>query len=154
MLSFIEAGDSRSPTRPRVYIGIKVDFFPLFRFQLFLTLVYSSSSHGLMLGSTGWLGSFSSGLFPVIWLHPLKTFFIWTSEHSHWDPSTETAFLFFSGLPFPRLHMRVPWTHLGVWWQSEFLYWPYTLDLTRSAETIFNSNQIRFFLELPLSSFI
>ena len=50
--------------------------------------------------------------------------------------------------------MRVPWTHLGAGWHSEFLYWPYTSDVTISAESHFNSNQLHFFRILPLSSFI
>ena len=148
MLSFIEAGDSRSPTRPRVYIGIKV-FFPHFRFSFSIP---SSVPHRSLDSRRDGLGGWgvSRLAFSRSFDRGLSTHFLFESTFT----PTETTFLFFSGVPFPRLHMRVPWTHLGERWQSEFLYWPYTLDMTLPTRELFDSNHIRFFLALPLSSFI
>ena len=54
--------------------------------------------------------------------------------------------LFFSALPFPRLHITVPWTHPGRHWQHEFLCWPFDMHLTEPASFLFHLNQFNFYI--------
>ena len=51
-------------------------------------------------------------------------------------------FFLLSDLPFPRLHIGVPWTQSGV--RLHFLHWPFQIDMTRPACFFHAMNQFYF----------